>query len=178
MVKASNIINKALSRSIAEIGGEVRVKHLDYGSSWIIISTGTALAAKLAMLLANAAFTIAQKYYGIKMLRQQYERCRMGTEIMRTIKDVNEKIIAADVRTLAEQIEKKTYTDTNNERIERLRVSITEMCKLIELGGEIHPALIGNSDNSIVAPDYKSLLNVIKSTGELPRSEDIKSEEE
>lgn len=176
LVKASGIINKALSQSVAEIGGEVKIKCLDYGSSWLIITAGTVLAAKLVMLLADAGFKIAQKYYGIKAMQQQYERYNMGTETLKTIKEANEKIIATDARVLAEHIEKDVYPNTDNERIERLRVSITEMSKLIELGGEIHPALISTSDNDISTPDYKSLLNVIKSTGELPRNEDIKSE--
>lgn len=180
LVKASGIINKALSQSVAESGGEVKIRHLDYGSSWLIISAGTALAAKLVMLLADAGFKIAQKYYGIKMMQQQYERFNMGTEMLKTIKEANEKIIATDARVLAEHIEKDIYkdTDTDNERIERLRVSITEMSKLIELGGEVHPALICASDNNISTPDYKSLLNVIKNAGELPRNENIKSEGE
>ena len=178
LVKAIGIINKALSRSVAESGGEIKIRHLDYGSSWLIVSAGTILAAKLVMLLADAGFKIAQKYYGVKMMQQQYERFNMGTEMLKSIKEANEKIIATDARVLAEHIEKDIYTDTDNERIERLRVSITEMSKLIELGGEVHPALICASDNNVNTPDYKSLLNVIKNAGELPRNENIKSEGE
>ena len=178
LVKAIGIINKALSRSVAESGGEIKIRHLDYGSSWLIVSAGTILAAKLVMLLADAGFKIAQKYYGVKMMQQQYERFNMGTEMLKSIKEANEKIIATDARVLAEHIEKYIYTDTDNERIERLRVSITEMSKLIELGGEVHPALICASDNNVNTPDYKSLLNVIKNAGELPRNENIKSEGE
>ena len=178
LIKASTLINKSLSQSVSEIGGEVRIKHLDYGSSWIIISAGTALAAKLVMALADAAFNIAKKYYGVKMMQQQYERYSMGTEMIRTVKETNEKIIAYDSRVLAEHIEKDFYPESNSERIERLRVSITEMSKLVELGGEVHPSLLTASDNSMKAPDYDSLINVMKSAGELPRNETKKSEEE
>lgn len=176
LTKASTIINKALSQSVSEIGGEVKIKHLDYGSSWIIITLGTALAANLAVTLANAAFTIAQKYFGIKMMQQQYERYNMGTEILRTVKEANEKIIAVEIRTLAENVEKEFYPESDNERIERIRVSISEMAKLIELGGEVHPSLIAASNNEIKSPDYKSLTGILKSIGELPRSGSPNSE--
>lgn len=178
LVNASSIINKALSRSVSEIGGEVKIKHLEYGSSWIIISLGVAAAVKLALMLADAAFKIAQKYYGIRMMQQQYERYSMGTDMLRTIKEANEKIIADDTRVFAENIEKELYEKKNNERIERLRVSIAEMTKLIELGGEVHPSLITYQNHNIQTPDYKSLHGVIKSIGELPRNEESKSEEE
>ena len=115
LVKAIGIINKALSRSVAESGGEIKIRHLDYGSSWLIVSAGTILAAKLVMLLADAGFKIAQKYYGVKMMQQQYERFNMGTEMLKSIKEANEKIIATDARVLAEHIEKDIYTDTDNE---------------------------------------------------------------
>lgn len=178
LIKASTLINKSLSQSVAEIGGELKVKHLDYGSSWLIISAGTLLGAKLVMAIAKAAFDIAKKYYGVKMMQQQYERYSMGTEMLRTIKEANEKIIASDCRTLAEHLEQEFYSESDNERIERLRVSISEMSKLIELGGEVHPSLITVSHDDIKVPDYNSLISVIKSAGELPRNDTEKSEGE
>lgn len=178
LIKASTLINKSLSHSVSEIGGELKVKHLDYGSSWLIISAGTVLGAKLVMAIAKAAFDIAKKYYGVKMMQQQYERYSMGTEMLRTIKEANEKIIASDCRTLAEHLEQEFYSESDNERIERLRVSISEMSKLIELGGEVHPSLITVSHDDIKVPDYNSLISVIKSAGELPRNDTEKSEGE
>lgn len=178
LTKASTIINRALSQSVSEIGGELKIKHLEYGSSWIIISVGAIAAAKLVIVLANAAFKVAQKYYGIKMIQQQYDRYSMGTDMLKTIKEANEKIIADEIRGLAENIEKEFYEKKDNERVERLRVSITEMTKLIELGGEIHPSLIIAQDNKSQIPDYKSLLGIIKSAGELPPNEELKSERE
>lgn len=175
LVNASSIINKALSCSVSEIGGEVKIKHLEYGSSWIIISLGAVAAVKLVLMLADAAFKIAQKYYGIRMMQQQYERYSMGTDMLRTLKEANEKIIADDTRILAEHIEKDFYPDSDNERIERLRVSISEMTKLIELGGEVHPSLLTVQNDKIQTPDYKSLLGIIKSVTELPRNEEPKS---
>lgn len=177
LIKASTLINKALSHSVSEIKGELKVKHLDYGSSWLIISAGTVLGAKLVMAIAKAAFDIAKKYYGVKMMQQQYERYSMGTEMIRSVKEANDKIIAYDSRTLAEHIEQEFYSESDNERIERLRVSITEMSKLIELGGEVHPSLLTASDDDVKVPDYNSLISVIKSAGELPRNDTEKSQE-
>lgn len=176
LIKASSLINKALSQSISEIGGEIKIKHLEYGSSWVIISAGTALAAKLILALANAAFKITQKYYGVKIMQQQYERYSAATEVLKYIQETNEKIIAYDTRILAEHMEKDFYPDSDNERIERLRVSITEMTKLIELGGEVHPSLITTSEGKTDIPDYNSLIGIMKSAGELPRNEESKSE--
>lgn len=178
LIKASTIINKALSQSISEIGGEIKIKHLDYGSSWVIISAGTAIGASLVVAIANVAFSITQKYYGVKMMQQQYERYKLGTDALKSMKEINEKIIATDIRVLAENVEKDFYPESDNERIERLRVSISEMAKLIELGGEVHPSLIAASNNEIKSPDYKSLLGVLKSVGELPRGEAPNSESE
>lgn len=168
LINSSDLINKSMRQAISEIGGELKIKHLDYGSSWLIISAGTALAAKLITTLANAAFKIAQKYTGVKMMLSQYERYNMGTEILKQIKEANEKIIAYDARILAEHIEKDFYPESDNERIERLRVSISEMSKLLSLGGEIHPSLIAHQEEVINIPDYKSLINTIKTMTVLP----------
>lgn len=175
LIKASSIINKALSQSVAEIGGEVKIKHLEYGSSWIIISVGVIAAAKLIMKITDAAFKITQKYYGVRMMQLQYERINMTTEMMKTVKEANEIIIVAESRKYAEEIEKDFHDKSDNERVERLRVSITETAKLIELGGEIHPSLIEASNTQTQAPDYKSLLGIIRSTGALPRNEENES---
>ena len=96
--------------------------------------------------------------------------------MLKYIQETNEKIIAYDTRILAEHMEKDFYPDSDNERIERLRVSITEMTKLIELGGEVHPSLITTSEGKTNIPDYNSLIGIMKSAGELPRNEESKSE--
>lgn len=177
LIKASTIINKSLGQSVSEVGGEVKVKHLEYGSSWIIISVGIAAAANLVMRIANAAFEISKKYYSFRITQKQYERYSISTDIIKNIKEVNEKIIYEETNKLAEDIEKDFYDEKDNERISRIRVSIAEMMKLIELGGEVHPALIESSNKQIQTPDYKSLLGVIKSIAEFPRNENDKTEE-
>lgn len=175
LIKASSIINKALSQSVAEIGGEVKIKHLEYGSSWIIISVGVIAAVKLIMRITDAAFKITQKYYGARMMQLQYELLGLTTDMIKTIKEANEKIIVTESRKYAEEIENDFHKESDNERVERLRVSIAEMAKLIELGGEIHPSLIEASNTQTQAPDYKSLLGIIRSTGALPRNEENES---
>lgn len=169
IIESCKLINKSLSQSVAEIGGTLGFKQLDYGSSWIIISVGTTMAAGLVMSIAQAAYFVAKKYYAIKLMAKQYERYAMGNEIMKTIKETNDKILKEEIDAQARQLESKYYPESDNERLGRLRVSINEMYKLIELGGEVHPSLILKNDAKDADIDYKQLLNFNKEMGLLPK---------
>lgn len=159
LIKSCNLINKSLSQSVSEIGGQITFKQLDYGSSWLIISVGTTAATSLVMAIAKAAFYIAKKFYGIKMMAQAYERYKMGTDVMKTMKECNEMILKEEMDKQSKEIEKKFYPDmaSDNERCGRLRVAISEMYKLIELGGEVHPSLLLKDDSDKERIDYKQL---------------------
>lgn len=164
--KICTLIDKALSQTVSEYGQQVKFKQLDYGSSWITISVVTSGAAALVIALAKAAFYAAKKYYGIKLMAKEYERYSMGNEIMKTIKETNEKIIQSEMARLAEDVEKEYYKgqDSNPERIGRIRAAISDLTKLIELGGEIHPsALLEEKEENKI--DYKLLTSSVSSQG-------------
>lgn len=170
ILKSCTIINKSLSLVVAEIGGNVTVKQFDYGSSWIIVSAGTGIAAGLIMTIAKTAFYLAKKYYGIKLMTREYERYKMANEMIKSLKETNEMIIKDELAKLAEEVEKKYYPESDNQRLGRIRVAIMEMHKLIELGGEVHPALIlkESKDDKI---NYNELINLNKVVGMLPKNE-------
>lgn len=170
LTKSCIMINKSLSQVVSEIGGILTFKRMEYGSSWIAVGVGTLLARKLVMSIADAAFSLVKKYYNFKIVQQAYERYSMGTDMMRQIKEANEAILKKDVSLLAEKIDQEYYTEKDHERVQRIRVSIQEMYKLIELGGEIHPSLLlqDAKDNKI---DYKELL-MLKKQELLPRNEE------
>lgn len=160
--KICSLIDKALSQTVSEYGQQVKFKQLDYGSSWITISVVTGGAAALVMALAKAAFYVAKKIYGIKLMAKEYERYSMGNEIMKTIKETNEKIIQCEMAKQAEDVEKAYYKDQESdpERVGRIRAAISELTKLIELGGEIHPsALLEEKEENKI--DYKLLTSVL-----------------
>lgn len=164
--KICSLIDKALSQTVSEYGQQVKFKQLDYGSSWITISVVTSGAAALVIALAKAAFYVAKKYYGIKLMAKEYERYSMGNEIMKTIKETNEKIIQSEMARLAEDVEKECYKgqDSDPERIGRIRVAISDLTKLIELGGEIHPsALLEEKEENKI--DYKLLASSVSPQG-------------
>lgn len=171
IIESCKLINKSLSQSVAEIGGTLKFKQLDYGSSWIIISVGATVAAGMVMSIAKAAYYVAQRFYAIKLIAKQYERYAMGNEVMKTIKEANERMLNEEIDVQARQLESQYYPESNNERLGRLRVSINEMYKLIELGGEVHPSLILKNDTKDTDIDYKQLLNFNKEMGLLPKEE-------
>lgn len=158
LTKSCSMIDKALTQSVSEFGGEVKFKHLDYGSSWIVISVTIGKAALFVMALAKVAYFIAKKYYQIKLIQREYERYSMGNEIIKTIKETNEKIIEEEFYKKANEIDKEFYKDkeANPERVRRLKVAISELTKLMEIGGEIHgSSLLADSKDSKI--DYKIL---------------------
>lgn len=160
------LIDKALSQTVSEYGQQVKFKQLDYGSSWITISVVTGGAAALVMALAKAAFYVAKKFYGIKLMVKEYERYSMGNEIMKTIKETNEKIILFEMAKQAEEVEKAYYKgqESDPERVGRIRAAISDLTKLVELGGEIHPSALleEKGENKI---DYKLLASSVLSQG-------------
>ena len=171
IIESCKLINKSLSQSVAEIGGTLEFKQLDYGSSWIIISVGATVAAGMVMSIAKAAYYVAKKFYAIKLMAKQYERYAMGNEVMKTIKETNERMLNEEIDAQARQLESQYYPESNNERLGRLRVSVKEMYKLIELGGEVHPSLILKDNDKDTDIDYKQLLNFNKEMGLLPKEE-------
>lgn len=44
------------------------------------------------------------------------------------------------------------------------------MSKLLDLGGEIYPALTAHSPEDKLIPDYKALTGIIKAMAELPQN--------
>lgn len=178
LVKSCSIIDKALTQSVAEFGGEVKFKQLDYGSSWVTISVTTSAAAAFVMGLAKVAFYVAKKYYGIKFMQKEYERYGMVNDMLQTLKKYNEQIINEEINKKAQEVEKEYYKDqpSDPERVGRLRNSINELIKLIELGGEIHPsALLEESTENKI--DYK-LLSSIFPQGLLPDGKSEDSQED
>lgn len=158
LTKSCSMIDKALTQSVSEFGGEVKFKHLDYGSSWIVISVTIGNAALFVMGLAKVACFIAKKYYQIKLMQKEYERYSMGNDIIKTIKEANEKIIEEEFCKKANEIDKEFYKDkeADPERVRRIKVAISELTKLMEMGGEIHgSSLLADSKDSKI--DYKTL---------------------
>lgn len=161
LVKSCSMIDKALTQSVSEFGGEIRFKQLDYGSSWVTISVVTSAAAAFVMGLTRAAYYVAKKYYNIKFMQKEYERQGMINEMIKTLKEYNERIIKDEISEKAKEVEKEYYKDqpSDPERVGRLRNSIKELAKLIELGGEIHPsALLEESKEDKI--DYKLLSSI------------------
>ncbi len=178
--RATSLIEKSLTPVVSEIGGEVKIKHLEYGSSWIVIGLGIPIAVKLVTGIANAAINISKEFISLKNAYQQYERNKMRTDILRTLKETNELLLKNQTRLLAEEVELNNYPESNNERTERIRVSIHEMSKLMDLGGEIYPGLIESvPESKDLSSDYKMLKKLIDNiaVAELPRNEE-KSEPE
>ena len=151
-----------MTQSVSEFGGEIKFKQLDYGSSWVTISVATSAAAAFVMGLARAAFYVAKKYYDIKFIQKDYERQGMSNEMLKTLKEYNEQIIKEETKKKAKEIEKEYYKDqpSDPERVGRLRNSINELSKLIELGGEIHSSALleQSAENKI---DYKLLSSIL-----------------
>lgn len=161
LTKSCSIIDKALTQSVSEFGGEVKFKQLDYGSSWITLSVATSAAAAFVMGLAKVTFYIIKKYYNIKLMQKEYERYGMVNDMLKTLKEYNEQIIKEEINKKAQEVEKEYYKDqpSDPERVGRLRNSINELIKLIELGGEIHPsALLEESTENKI--DYKLLSSI------------------
>nr|DAV88472.1 MAG TPA: hypothetical protein [Caudoviricetes sp.] len=180
LAKSCSIIDKALTQSVSEFGGEIKFKQLDYGSSWVTISVATSAAAAFVMGLARVAFYVAKKYYGIKLMQKEYERQGMKNDMLKTLKEYNEQIIKEEINKKAKAVEEEYYKDqpSDPERVGRLRNSITELTKLIELGGEIHSSALleESAENKI---DYK-LLSSILPQGLLTdgKSEDLQEDNE
>ncbi len=171
LAKVCTIVNRSLSQLVAEIGGTIKFKQVDYGSTWISIAVGIPAAVSIILALANRALSVAKKYYELKTAASAYERFNMGTETMRKIKETNEKILEDELAKHAKEIEQGFYSDEDKERQGRIRVSLTEMRKLIELGGEVHPSLIYKEQKGEDI-DYKQLSIFKEIAGLLPKEQE------
>lgn len=162
---SANCIKKALSQTVAEIGGNIQVKQLDHGSYWLIIDVGTIEAVTLVGVLVGAAYKIVIKVINMLKAIEELNSIKLDNQYKELQIDEKEYIKAKAQeeakRINREQFDNKDEDPANfNEREGRICVSIEELVKIIRAGGEIHQSLEAPKTVSELYPKYNTSLSL------------------
>ncbi|MBS5796741.1 MAG: hypothetical protein KH100_12975 [Dysgonomonas mossii] len=159
-------LRKSLSQIVPEVGGELEVKQLDYGSSWIIIAVGTITAVELVLSLVKAAFVVAQKGVDLAKSLQEYKKIKMENTTLELLTKVHNEILQKEIERLAVDIDSDFFSKKDqkikdkqpeNERIGRIKNSIKNLSSFFKSGGEIYASLTAPAEIKAEIPDYKKL---------------------
>lgn len=167
LASTSLMLKKSLSQVVADIGGEVKVKQLDHGSYWVIIDVTTVNAVALIGSLVWGAVKIVKLVIETNVTYQQYVNYKLKNEALLAVKEKNNEIIKSEISKEAEKINQEYFENNDPERRGRISVSIDELCKLIQAGGEVHPASYIEKGNKGEYPDYTKLLFTQKKISEI-----------
>lgn len=161
----ASIIQKSFSRVVSEFGGELKIKQFDHGSYWIVLDANDIETVKFVGTLVSAGWCIAKS--SVFLIKSYLEIQSMGLDnqikkldIERLEREVIKKRAEEKAKELNEEYfkrENEKETDIN-ERLDRIAASLSEIVKLLKIGGEVYPALTSSPEVEEVFPNFKEKL--------------------
>lgn len=154
-----NELKKAISVPISEeeIGGKVEIKGVENGSIWMYIALGTPSALALIAGLAWAATVIYKKLQEGRAFNEYVKNLQLKNDQAEAFVEAQKAQVLLLVTEQAKLVEKENFSNSDAERLERLKLSINTMSELIDKGFEIHPSLVAPESVTNLFPDFKSI---------------------
>jgi hypothetical protein len=159
LIVISNELKKAISIPISEegINGKVTIQAVDNSSIWFYVALGTPAALTLVAGLAWAATVIYKKLQEGYAFNEYVKNLQLKNEQTEAFIEAQKQQVQLLIAEQAKLIEKKHFTKSDSERLERLKLSITTMSELIDKGFEIHPSLMTPESVKNLFPDFKTI---------------------
>jgi hypothetical protein len=155
-----------------EEGGEIEIINFDSGSFWFDILLPTSASVVLVGSIAWAGAVIYKKYQEAFAFKSYAKGLVIQEEHLEALKDAAAKKISLDIETEAKLIQSEFYNSSDNEQLERLKLSIKEYSELIQKGVQIQPAITAPENISNLFPNYKTLDLIESKQKYLPPSEE------
>lgn len=180
LAEVSSLLEKSLSVIVYVNGGEpIKVKQLDHGSFWVVISVCSVQIVKAIAKAANFAVELAQKIVELKKSIALLERLSIENQAMDNLLKLQECAIKKLIQEKAMEMNSELPENPDsNERVKRLEKSIKELVDLITDGAEFHAALTASSEIINEFPDFNKINYLKNSVGVLSENKDTKDEVE
>lgn len=159
LAEVSSLLEKSLSVIVYENGGEpIKVKQIDHGSFWVIISVCSIQIVKAIAKAANFAVELAQKIVELKKAIALLERMSIENQAMGNLLKLQECAIDKLIQEKAIEMNSELPENPDSkERVKRLEKSIKELVTLITDGAEFHAALTSSSEIVNEFPDFNKI---------------------
>lgn len=164
-VKIDKLLNQILANDI--INGNVQFKNTDVGSSWIDISVGSTIGMTVLGAVVYAACYIRNQNLKFKLVEQEYEKAKLGTEALKILIDANKKLINSYVELETKNIINEYYDENDRELHNRVKNTIYEFSAMIDKGLEVHPALEVANEIKTEYPNFNNLIEVVSKVKEI-----------
>jgi hypothetical protein len=157
-------LNKAITIPVVDkkINGKIKIEYVESGSIWLIVALGTPLAVGLIGSICWSSAVINKKRQEAKMFEEHVKTLELNNQNQKNLIDAQQKQLSLLLNAEASNIVNEYYKEINNEQIERLKLSIETLGRLILKGAEVHPALNSPEEVRNLFPDFKKL-NLIES---------------
>lgn len=157
-------LNKAITIPVVDkkINGKIKIEYVESGSIWLIVALGTPLAVGLIGSICWSSAVINKKRQEAKMFEEHVKTLELNNQNQKILIDAQQKQLGLLLDAEAKSIVNEYYKENNNEQIERLKLSIETLGKLILKGAEVHPALNSPEEVKNLFPDFNKL-NLIES---------------
>lgn len=141
-------LEKSLSYISYVYGGEsVKVQQLDHGSLWVIISVCGVQIVKALGKAISFAYDIAEKHINLQKMKEELRKARIENDAIENLSKIQEQAINNLLNDAARELNQElSPEELDNERIEKLELSIRQLTDLIISGMEFHPALTASAE--------------------------------
>lgn len=141
-------LEKSLSYISYVYGGEsVKVQQLDHGSLWVIISVCGVQIVKALGKAISFAYDIAEKHINLQKMKEELRKARIENDAIENLSKIQEQAINNLLNDAARELNQElSPEELDNERIEKLELSIRQLTDLIISGTEFHPALTASAE--------------------------------
>jgi hypothetical protein len=141
----------------AKVGGSVKFVGVDSGSTWLLLSLGSAAAVVVIKTIALASAVIAQERVRHAQVAAYLKTLDFSIEMMEAAKDKAKIAMSQLVDQKAEEICKGNY-DGSPEQTNRLKLVLDTLAGLFFRGATIEPAKLPPADVGSGFPNVEQLL--------------------
>jgi hypothetical protein len=167
-------LQKALGQlvSLEGIEGEVQISSWETGSLLVFLYLKSIAAVDIVGRALRGAAIIYQEIQKGRILGQHVSILKVKAESARDLKDAQEVLLNELVEHHARAVETETFSSHDNERFERLKVSIRLLAELLDRGTTVYPTLEMPEESRKRFPDLERINTVLS---EMKQLEDAQS---
>lgn len=162
--RVSAELRRALNQVTSEIGGEIKIKQLDYGSSWVIIDVNVVAAVPFIFAVVKGGLYLLKEFHSIRKSAEELKKIKIDNKFEEQFKQAQLQLETLKVKELSLKIDKEYFSDkpSDNERLKRIEDSLINIRSFLEKGGEVYPSLIAQEEIVDEVPDYKSITEIVQ----------------
>lgn len=155
-------LKRAVEIPSLEVGGQAKIVSFERGSIWIQIFVGATIAVRLIGKLVKIATDANIELKKGQVFGQYINNLKLKNEVLEMIKKAQEEQLKSLIQQGASEIDDSEFDDTNNERVERLKLAIRSMSDLLNKGAEFLPSSKSSDEIKNIFPDTSEEIKMIE----------------